>query len=221
MTAMSIWAWTLEPMLAATLAVFGGFLGQVIAALSVRRGFDGKLLLPFLAGGLAGLPLGVLLLPHLDMTLFKLVLGVLLVTFCPLMLLASRLPPLRRGGRAGDALAGVTGGVMSGLGGFSGVVPTLWCQLRGWPKDSQRAVIQNFNFAMLTVTFGTYVATGMVSRDMLPLFAVAAPAMLVPSLLGARLYVGISEAAFRRIVLGLLTASGVAILVSATRSLLA
>jgi hypothetical protein len=42
-----------------------------------------------------------------------------------------------------------------------------------------------------------------------------APAMLVPALLGARLYVGISEAAFRRVVLGLLTAAGAAMLVSA------
>jgi hypothetical protein len=39
--------------------------------------------------------------------------------------------------------------------------------------------------------------------------------MLVPTLLGARLYIGISEARFRQIVLGLLTASGVALLASA------
>ena len=61
---------------------------------------------------------------------------------------------------------------------------------------------------------GGYLATGVVTREMLPLFAIVAPAMLVPVLLGARLYIGISEANFRRIVLGLLTASGVALLVS-------
>jgi uncharacterized membrane protein YfcA len=54
-----------------------------------------------------------------------------------------------------------------------------------------------------------------VTREMLPLFAIVAPAMLVPTLLGARLYIGISEARFRQIVLGLLTASGVALLASA------
>jgi hypothetical protein len=47
-----------------------------------------------------------------------------------------------------------------------------------------------------------------------------APAMLVPTLLGARLYVGISEARFRQIVLGLLTASGVALLASSLPRLL-
>jgi hypothetical protein len=39
--------------------------------------------------------------------------------------------------------------------------------------------------------------------------------MLVPSLLGARLYVGISETTFRNVILGLLTASGVALLAAA------
>jgi hypothetical protein len=37
--------------------------------------------------------------------------------------------------------------------------------------------------------------------------------MLVPTLLGAKLYHGISEARFRQIVLGMLTLSGVAMLV--------
>ena len=61
----------------------------------------------------------------------------------------------------------------------------------------------------------TYLGTGMITRDMLPMFAVVAPAMLVPTLLGTRLYMGISELAFRRIVLGLLTCSGVTLLISA------
>jgi uncharacterized protein len=50
---------------------------------------------------------------------------------------------------------------------------------------------------------------------MLSLFAIIAPAMLIPSLFGARLYTGISPAVFRSIVLGLLTLSGVALLAAA------
>lgn len=55
---------------------------------------------------------------------------------------------------------------------------------------------------------------------MLPYFAIVAPAMLVPTLLGAKLHVGISEARFRQIVLGLLTASGLALLSSSLPILL-
>ena len=215
LTAMSLWAWTLEPQLAAALAVFGGLTGQIIAAVSVRRGFNLARLLPFVLGGLAGLPLGIYVLPRLDVPLFKGLLGLLLVVMCPLMYFAARLPRITHGGRTADAVAGAAGGVMGGLGGFTGVVPTLWCTLRGFEKDVQRAVIQNFNLAMLAVTFSSYIATGIVKREMLPLFAIAAPAMLIPALLGARLYAGISETGFRKVVLGLLTASGIALLAAA------
>lgn len=214
LTAMTLWAWTLEPRLAAPLAVFGALTGQVIAALSVRRGFDLKRLAPFIAGGLLGVPLGIFILPRLDIPLFKGLLGLLLVVMCPLMALAPRFPHVR-GGRLGDAIAGAAGGAMGGLGGFTGVVPTLWCTLRGFDKEAQRAVIQNFNLSMLVVAFSGYVAAGIVTRDMLPLFAIVAPAMLIPSLLGARLYVAISDTGFRQVVLGLLTLSGVALLVAA------
>jgi hypothetical protein len=220
LTAMAFWAWTLEPRLAATLAVFGALVGQLVAAFTVRRGWDFKALLPFIAGGLAGLPLGLYLLPRLDVPLFKATLGLMLVIVCPLMFFAAQLPRVR-GGRTGDALAGAAGGVMGGLGGFTGVVPTLWCTVRGFDKDGQRAIIQNFNLAMQVVTFGSYIATGILEPHMLPLLAVVAPAVLIPVLLGARVYLGISDAMFRKVVLGLLAASGVALLASSLPVLLA
>ena len=221
MVAMSFWAWALEPRLAAVLTVCGALAGQLLAAATVRRGFDRVRLLPFLLGGLAGIPIGVAVLPRLDMDAFKIVLGTLLVLWCPAMLFARQLPRITRGGRVADAVVGLAGGVMGGLGGFTGVLPTLWCTLRAMDKDVQRAIIQNFNLAMLLVTFATYAATGLVTRTTLPLLALVIPAMLVPSLLGARLYLGISEARFKQVVLGLLTLSGVAMLVASGPKMLA
>jgi hypothetical protein len=220
MVSMSIWAWTIDPRLAAAMAVFGSLTGQIIAAVTVRRGFDIKKLAPFILGGLLGLPIGLLLLPRLDVLMFKVLLGTLLVIACPAMLFSSRLPRITGGGRVADGLAGAGGGFMGAFGGFTGVLPTLWCTLRGLEKDSQRAIIQNFNLAMLAVTFASYIATGVVTSATLPYFAIVAPAMLIPSLLGARLYIGISEASFRKVVLGLLTCTGVALLVSAVPALL-
>ncbi|WP_116791792.1 sulfite exporter TauE/SafE family protein [Achromobacter dolens] len=220
MVAMSFWAWVLDPRLAAALAVFGALTGQLLAVFSVRRGFNWPLLWPFLLGGLAGIPLGVLVLPHLDMDWFKAVLGALLALWCPVMLVAQRLPRIG-GNRWGDGAVGLAGGVLGGIGGFAGSVPTLWCTLRGFNKDTQRAVIQNFNLSMLSVTMAIYLATGIVTRDMAPMFAVVAPAMLVPTLLGTRLYIGISDVTFRRVVLGLLTCSGLTLLASSVPQLLA
>ncbi len=220
MVAMSFWAWVLDPRLAAALAVFGALTGQLLAVFSVRRGFNWPLLWPFLLGGLAGIPLGVLILPHLDMDWFKAVLGALLALWCPVMLVAQRLPRIG-GNRWGDGAVGLVGGVLGGIGGFAGSVPTLWCTLRGFNKDTQRAVIQNFNLSMLSVTMAVYLATGIVTRDMAPMFAVVAPAVLMPTLLGTRLYIGISDVTFRRVVLGLLTCSGLTLLASSVPQLLA
>ena len=149
LVAMSVWAWTLEPQLAALLALFGALTGQVIAALTVRRAFDKRVLWPFV-----------------------------------------------------------------------GTIPTLWCTLRGFQRDTQRAVIQNFNLSMLAVAFAIHLASGSIERSTVPLLGVVALAVAVPVLLGARLYVGISEAAFRKLVLSLLTASGVAMLASAVPAIL-
>ena len=221
MTAMAIWAWVLDPQLAALPAVFGPLTGQVIPPVTVRRGFDMKRLLPFIIGGLVGIPIGVTLLPMLDPVIFKVFLGAFLVTWCPVMLLIGQTPHIRRGGRIADGVSGALGGIMGGIGGFTGVIPTLWCTLRGYDRDTQRSIIQNFNLSMLAVTMATYLASGIVTRDMWPMFAIVAPAMLIPSLLGSRLYIGISDVAFKRVVLGLLTASGVALLASALPQLLA
>ncbi|CAA2103922.1 sulfite exporter TauE/SafE family protein [Variovorax paradoxus] len=221
LVAMSVWAWTLEPQLAAVLALFGALTGQVIAAVTVRRPFDKSVLWPFVLGGLVGVPFGVWLLPHLDLVVFKLCLGVLLVLWCPAMLMSQHLPKVAFGGRVADGVAGAIGGAMAGIGGFSGTIPTLWCTLRGFQRDTQRAVIQNFNLSMLVVAFGIHLFSGNIGRAVLPLLGLVALAVAVPVLLGARMYIGISEAVFRKIVLGLLTASGVAVLASAVPALLA
>ena len=80
--------------------------------------------------------------------------------------------------------------------------------------------MQNFNLAALAVTMAGYVATGAVTRDMLPLLPVMALALLVPVLFGARVYLGLSEAAFRKLMLPLLSLSCLAMLASAVPRLL-
>ena len=220
LVAMSFWVWTIDPMVAAALVVFGSLLGQLLAVLSVRRGFRLQRLLPFVIGGLVGIPIGVCILPMLNANVFKVSLGVFLTLWCPMMLLTPSLPPVKFGGRTADGVVGIMGGIMGGIGGFSGVIPTLWCNLRRLDKDEQRSVIQNFNLSMQVVTLAIYICSGIVTRKMLPMFGIVAPAMLIPTLLGTHLYLGISEATFRKIVLGLLTLSGIALIASSLPKLL-
>src|SRR5262249_30311443 len=126
MVAMSIWVWGVNPQLAVVMAVFGGWAGQVIAAIRVRRGWDAAILWNFVFGSAIGIPIGVRFLPLLDPTHFKLVLGSMLVVGCSAMLATSSLPRIKRGGRIADAAVGILSGVMAPLSGFSGLAPALW-----------------------------------------------------------------------------------------------
>jgi uncharacterized membrane protein YfcA len=219
MVSMSVWVWGIEPRVATVMAVFGGLVGQLLSVFTVRRGLRLPVLMPYLAGAMAGAPLGVWVLPYLNPAVFKLVLGLFLVTCCPAMLLVDRLPRITAGGRLADVLVGSASGAMGGIGGFSGVLPSLWCTLRGYDKDVQRAIIQNFSLAALAVTMLGYMLTGAVTVDMLPRFAIVAAALVVPGMIGARLYVGLSGEAFRRLVLMLLSLAGLAMIAAALPAL--
>jgi uncharacterized protein len=214
LVALGFWAWFVDPAVAGPMVVFGSLLGQSLSFATVRRGFDARRLLPFVLGGVFGIPAGVALLHHIDPQGFKLAVGVILMVWCPFALLSGEMPRVTWGGWPADAAVGWLGGMMGGLGGLTGPAPTLWCSLRGWDRDSQRAIFQSFNFTMQGVTIAVYVATGTITAKTLPMFAVEAPAMLLPTLLGAQLYRRFSEAGFRRMILLLLTASGVILVVS-------
>lgn len=220
MVAMSIWVWGIDPQLAAVMAVFGGFTGQVISVIRVRRGWHVSLLWPFLVGSAIGIPIGTRLLPLLDPNRFKLVLGSLLVVCCSAMLATSRLPRIEKGGRLADAAVGLLGGVMAPLSGFSGLAPALWCTLRGYTKDAHRAVMQNFNLIVLGATLASLAWSGRVHSGLTPQMAVVAGSLVLPSLWGSKIYVGMSPTAFRNSVLWLLILAGVVMLAAALRSMM-
>ena len=220
MVAMAIWVWTLDPVLAATMAVFGGWFGQVISALRIRRGWHVNILWPFVLGAAIGIPLGQQLLPYLDPNQFKLVLGALLVICCSAMLATARLPHVKHGGKPADAVVGLLGGVMAPLSGFSGLAPALWASLRGYNKDEHRAVIQNFHLIVLSATVASNVFYGRLNRTHLPQMAIVAGALVIPAIWGSKIYTGMSAVAFRKTVLWLLVGAGVTMLVKAATEML-
>src|SRR5262245_53984451 len=218
MVAMSIWVWGVNPQLAAGLAVFGGWTGQVIAAVRVRRPWHAGLLWTFVLGSAIGIPIGNRLLPLLDPNPFKLVLGSLLVLGCSAMLATPKLPSIKTGGKAADAAVGVLGGVMAPLAGFSGLAPALWCSLRGYTKDEHRSVLQNFNLIVLSATFASNIWSGRLHARNLPQMAVVAGALALPSVWGAKIYIGMSASAFRKGVLWLLVFAGLVMLAAALKA---
>ena len=77
--------------------------------------------------------------------------------------------------------------------GLAGIIVTVWCGLRGWPKDVQRAVFQPISvavFAMSAVALGW---NGAANPDTLRLFAIGLPILLAGTWLGLRLYGRVDE----------------------------
>ncbi len=220
MVAMSIWVWGVNPQLAAVMAVFGGLTGQIISVMRVRRGWHVSLLWPFVLGSGVGIPIGTRLLPLLDPNRFKLVLGAMLVACCSAMLATTRLPAIRSGGRVADAAVGLLGGVMAPLSGFSGLAPALWATLRGYTKDEHRAVLQNFNLVVLAATMASLVWSGRARADHLPQMGVVAASLVVPSVWGSKIYLGLSPIAFRNGVLWVLVFAGLTMLASALKNMM-
>jgi hypothetical protein len=214
LVAMSVWAWTIDPQLARPLVVWGSWIGQVLAFGAVRGGLQWRRALPFVLGGVAGVPVGAWLLQYINVGMFRAGVGVVLIAYCSAMLFARRLPILRWGGRVADGAVGAVGGTMGGLGGLTGPAPTLWCTLRGWHKDEQRSVFQVFNLSMHSLTLTVYFLNGTLTRAMAPAFALMVPVAILPTLGGVLLYRKVDDRVFRRLVLMLLLLSGVVLLLS-------
>ena len=174
---------------------------------------DWTRLWPFLAGGLAGIPLGAWVLRIAPAEPLKICIGGFLALYSAYMLLRAPPRPLAWGGRAADGGVGLIGGAMASIGGLSGAIPTLWCSLRGWTPDRQRAVYQPFIATMQASAFAWLAATQGVSRQTGLTLLICLPALLAGVFLGMRLYRRVNAAQFRRIVLVLLCCSGSALVI--------
>jgi len=121
--------------------------------------------------------------------------------------------PVIAGGRAADAGVGFLNGIFAGITGLAGILVTIWCGLRGWPKDQQRAVFQPVAvaiFVMSAAWLGTKVT---ISAETIRLFLFGLPMLLAGTWLGLKLYGKVNETTFRKIVLSLLLLSGAALIV--------
>jgi uncharacterized membrane protein YfcA len=83
------------------------------------------------------------------------------------------------------------------------------------PKDEQRAVFQPIGVAIFAMSGLWLGASGAISTDTAWFFLVGLPALLAGTWVGLKLYGRLDEVGFRKIVLLLLLASGIALVMPA------
>jgi uncharacterized membrane protein YfcA len=137
--------------------------------------------------------------------------GALLIVYSIHSFARPAMKPILAGGAPADAGVGVLNGILGGATGLAGIIVTIWCGLRGWPKDVQRTVFQPVGVAVFAMSAVWLGASGALDADTIRLFLVGVPVLLAGTWLGLRLYGRVDDAGFRSIVLALLLASGVAL----------
>src|SRR6266705_2655974 len=207
--ALGIWLYVLPPSTAVPLALICSIVAQTSTLPSFWRSFDFKLVWPFLIGGLAGVPLGTMLVADADPRVFKLSVGVLLLVFSTALYVNRKPIALSFGGRVADAAIGFAGGILGGLAGLSGVLPTLWASVRGWGKDERRGVFQIFNWTVLAAALCLQAGTGLIRIEVVRLALQVMPTTIFGAWLGGRAYRVLSDGNSRDVVLGLLFLSGI------------
>ena len=214
LTALAFWLHVVDPVVAAALVVACSVVGQAQSLYTVRRAITWGRAWPFLAGGILGVPLGAASLQMIAPQTLKGLLGILLIGYTGMMLGLRRFPTIAWGGKAADGMIGFGGGALGGLAGLSGPLPTIWCGLRGWSADAQRAVYQPFNLIILAIVLCTYITQGAMTGEIWELIFMCTPATILGTFLGIRTYGRVNERQFRVLVLWLLLVSGMVLTAS-------
>jgi uncharacterized protein len=210
-----IWLRILTPIQTVTLIVSYGLLVQGYGIWKLRHALSWRKVAPFVAGGVIGVPLGVLLLSHIDPAHMRVVVGLLLVLYSIYGLVQPAIEPVQAGVPV-EVGIGILNGLLGGLTGFAGIVVVIWCQLRGWPKDLQRTVFQPVGFAAFVISAISLSITGGPTIATVKLFLLGLPLVVAGMWSGFKLYGKLDDAAFRKMVLMLLLASGLTLIIPAS-----
>ncbi len=208
----AIWLHIMIPSAAIPLVVSCGIAMHALPLYRLRHSLDFSRLPPFLLFGVFGVPFGAWALTQLDPTLFRNLIGGMLVVYGLWMLFRPSTSVGEAGGRMADRAIGMLGGFMGGFAGLSGLFPTLWSGLRGWPKDKQRGVYQPFVLAMHLFGLAIFAFNGLLTARTGNDLLWCLPAVFIGSWLGVMVYPYLNEIMFRRAILALVLLSGVTLL---------
>ena len=211
--AASIWLYILDPVQTATLIIAFGLIVQGYSVWKLRDALDWRKLWPFVIGAALGVPAGVTILTWANPAHVRAGVGAFLVLYSLYALFRPAIAPIKAGGAVADAGIGFLNGVLGGMTGLAGILVTLWCGLRGWPKDVQRTVFQPVAVAIFLMSALWMGARGAITADTIKLFLIGLPALLAGTWIGLQLFGRLNEAAFRRVVLALLLASGAVLMI--------
>jgi uncharacterized protein len=201
------------PTFAIPLMMACALIAQLYSLFKLRRSLEWLKSVPLIVGGMVGMPLGLYVLRSVDAHSFRIGFGVFLSAYATYMLLWHTTVTARDIGGGGiNTAIGFASGVLGGLTAFPGALPTIWCDLRGLPKDVKRGITQPFIATMQFFGFVLATLHGDVSADLAWKIAWSIPALAVGTVFGLGMFGRLNDLMFRRIVLLALLISGLALI---------
>jgi len=206
-----IWLHIISPTQTVALIVAYNLVTQSYAIWKLRHALDWRRVAPFIVGGSVGVPIGTVALTYVNPAYLRTGVGALLLLYSIYGLARPAFRPVQSG-ISSDIGIGFFNGLLGGLTGLTGIIVTVWSQLRGWPKDVQRTVFQPVNLAAIVVSAVSLTIAGAVTAETIKLYVVGLPAVLAGMWTGLKLYGKLDDAAFRKVLLLLLLVSGLALM---------
>ncbi len=199
-----------NPVEAVKILIISSIAIQSYSVLVLWRDIDWRSSMPFLAGGVLTIPVGIYLLLHASVVIYCQGMGLFLVLYAGFMIFR-RNPRTICSNALIDAGVGALGGITGGAAGFPGALVTIWCGMRGWDKTRQRAVYQPYILAMQLFTLFGLEFAGHTKTFDLSLVSYM-PAALVGAYCGLTIFKRLSDHHFNIVIYALLTISGVALI---------
>ena len=195
-----------------------GLVGPTIGILLIIRTWrrlDLRSTLVLAASTLAGIPVGLWVLKSVPETIVNVVLAVVIILFALYSLVRPELPRLRSSRSA--SLFGFAAGILGASTNTNGPPVALYGALLGWEPDAFRATIQGYLLLTGPAILIGQGAAGLLTGQVLRLYAYALPLIGVAVWMGLKLGRRIPAARFYRWIYGLLLVAGLILLL---RSLL-
>lgn len=195
---------------AVPLAILNGLVVTTTLAYTLRHWLDWRKILPLLAGSVPGILLGTAFLKLADPVVISRLLGGVLIAISLLNLCCAPRPinPPRIWG----GIAGFCSGAINATVGAGGPPAIIYTTLHDWKKDEIRATLTGFFVLNGYATAMVHAGNGIITGDILGLFALTCGFVFLGTLAGARISHKIPRPTYLRIVYLLLASLGVMLL---------
>ena len=187
-----------------------GVLNNAILTRTAWRHVPWEVVGPMLAGAFVGMPIGLVVLLLAPQESLRLAVGAATLAMAAALVAGLRI----RRSIAAEVSAGLVSGLLNTSVGMNGPPIVLYLQGREHAPGEFRGAMAVFFFVCNVITLAGFLATGIVSREALTLWAAALPAVAIGSLFGHTLVRRVEPTVFRRLVFVLLSASAVSAVAS-------